>query len=36
MADPEYGRRVAEGLKLDLKEFKNVEKQMEKNKLASH
>ncbi len=25
-ADPEYGRRVAEGLKLDLKEFKKLEK----------
>ena len=25
-ADPEYGRRVAEGLKLDLKEFKGLEK----------
>ena len=25
-ADPEYGRRVAEGLRLDLKEFKKLEK----------
>ena len=25
-ADPEYGRRVAEGLKLDMKEFKKLEK----------
>ena len=27
-ADPEYGRRVAEGLKLDLKEFKKLEKEI--------